>query len=579
MPVIRSANASAPPVSTRSYAAHVDDESHDLAFARRRPTRPRAHRRRCRHADHHDRSRHRGAAQLLRAGDAEGAQGRRRRGAVERGRHACPLRRRRAEADPARRARLRLTDRPHSRGSHDGYTPTPASRRAQVPAQRPAQRDAARGHRRRARAGSTTSGWSSSRSRTSTSTTSSTAPSSTSTRWPASPATRRSSRCSSSTGAGCRRRSTGRSGRRRRRCSTSAPDEVIRAAERIDEILRATASSTARPVPRPRRVARTTMTAGAVLGRESEAAQTGGGAVEPAMARRRPPTVHGVAVVDKPAGVTSHDVVAQLRRRFDERRIGHAGTLDPGATGVLVVGVGMVTRLLRFITEGRKRYTGEIVLGVETDTLDADGEVTATHDAAPVDLDRARARDRRAPARRHRTGPADGVGAEGRRPAVARVGPRGQSRSSGRRGRCASTASTSSASRRVPPAGRCCTSRSTVVPGTYVRALAADLGRLLGTGAHLRNLRRTAVEPFTIDEAAPPESCVLLPPIEAVRALAKVTVDDDDARRDRRRQATARASRRRPVGDGHRRRHACWRSTSRSARAPPNRRSCSATPG
>ena len=94
------------------------------------------------------------------------------------------------------------------------------------------------------------------------------------------------------------------------------------------------------------------------------------------MARRRPPTVHGVAVVDKPAGVTSHDVVAQLRRRFDERRVGHAGTLDPGATGVLVVGVGMVTRLLRFVTDGRKRYTGEIVLGVETDTLDADGAVT-----------------------------------------------------------------------------------------------------------------------------------------------------------------------------------------------------------
>ena len=81
-----------------------------------------------------------------------------------------------------------------------------------------------------------------------------------------------------------------------------------------------------------------------------------------------------MAVVDKPAGVTSHDVVALLRRRFGERRIGHAGTLDPGATGVLVVGVGTVTRLLRFITDGRKRYTGEVVLGVETDSLDADGD-------------------------------------------------------------------------------------------------------------------------------------------------------------------------------------------------------------
>ena len=98
------------------------------------------------------------------------------------------------------------------------------------------------------------------------------------------------------------------------------------------------------------------------------------------MARRRPPTVHGLAIVDKPAGVTSHDVVGMLRRRFGEGRIGHAGTLDPGATGVLVVGVGMATRLLRYVTDGRKRYSGEVVLGVETDTLDADGTVVATYD-------------------------------------------------------------------------------------------------------------------------------------------------------------------------------------------------------
>ena len=67
------------------------------------------------------------------------------------------------------------------------------------------------------------------------------------------------------------------------------------------------------------------------------------------MARRRPASVHGLVVVDKPAGVTSHDVVGMLRRRLGERRVGHAGTLDPGATGVLVIGVGKVTRLLRFV--------------------------------------------------------------------------------------------------------------------------------------------------------------------------------------------------------------------------------------
>jgi tRNA pseudouridine55 synthase len=96
--------------------------------------------------------------------------------------------------------------------------------------------------------------------------------------------------------------------------------------------------------------------------------------------RRRPAVTHGVAVVDKPAGVTSHDVVAMLRRRFDERQVGHAGTLDPDATGVLVVAVGMATKLLRFVEKTTKAYRGEIVLGVETNTLDAAGEVTATHE-------------------------------------------------------------------------------------------------------------------------------------------------------------------------------------------------------
>jgi tRNA pseudouridine55 synthase len=92
--------------------------------------------------------------------------------------------------------------------------------------------------------------------------------------------------------------------------------------------------------------------------------------------------VHGLAVVDKPAGVTSHDVVAMLRRRLGERRVGHAGTLDPDATGVLLVGVGNVTRLLRFLTALGKTYTAEVVFGTETHTLDAAGEVTATHDMA-----------------------------------------------------------------------------------------------------------------------------------------------------------------------------------------------------
>src|SRR5437660_2570304 len=87
--------------------------------------------------------------------------------------------------------------------------------------------------------------------------------------------------------------------------------------------------------------------------------------------------VEGLVVVDKPAGWTSHDVVARLRRIYGLRRVGHAGTLDPDATGVLLVGLGRATRLLRFLTETGKVYRGEVAFGVATDTLDAAGTETA----------------------------------------------------------------------------------------------------------------------------------------------------------------------------------------------------------
>ena len=101
--------------------------------------------------------------------------------------------------------------------------------------------------------------------------------------------------------------------------------------------------------------------------------------------------VHGVAVIDKPAGWTSHDVVAKARGVLGTRKVGHSGTLDPDATGVLVLGVGRATRLLRYLTEVPKSYEGEIVLGVETDTLDAAGQVTARHDMGDTDVEQARA--------------------------------------------------------------------------------------------------------------------------------------------------------------------------------------------
>src|SRR5580700_8440038 len=88
----------------------------------------------------------------------------------------------------------------------------------------------------------------------------------------------------------------------------------------------------------------------------------------------------GLVVVDKEPDWTSHDVVARCRRLYGQRRVGHSGTLDPGATGVLLVGLGGATRLLRFLTDLPKTYVGEVVLGVSTTTLDDDGEVTRRSD-------------------------------------------------------------------------------------------------------------------------------------------------------------------------------------------------------
>ena len=233
--------------------------------------------------------------------------------------------------------------------------------------------------------------------------------------------------------------------------------------------------------------------------------------------RKRPATTHGIAIVDKPSGVTSHDVVAMLRKRFDERQVGHGGTLDPSATGVLVVAVGKATKLLRFVEKTTKAYLGEIVFGTETDTLDADGMVVATHDMGEVDLDHAQAM-----VDQHLLGDIEQIP-----PMVSAIKIDGK--------RLHELAREGIEIERPP---RPVTIHSfRLMPtdepniflaavecsaGTYVRTLAADLGRLLGGGAHLRNLRRTAVGRFTIGEAAPPDDCVLLPVEEAVRSLDRV---------------------------------------------------------
>ncbi|MCY3948845.1 MAG: tRNA pseudouridine(55) synthase TruB [Acidimicrobiaceae bacterium] len=240
------------------------------------------------------------------------------------------------------------------------------------------------------------------------------------------------------------------------------------------------------------------------------------------MARRRPATVHGSVIVDKPPGPTSHDVVALLRRRFGERRIGHAGTLDPTATGVLVVGIGSATRLLRFATAGRKSYECEIVFGIETSTLDAAGETIATW---CMDLDPTEVAD----------AAAGFVGSISQLPpmvSAVRVGGR----------RLHEIARSGESAERVPrqvevyrfdvePTGDPQVYRASVdcSAGTYVRTLGADLGSRLGGGAHIRALRRTRSGSFSLAEAELPEQAALRPPGELVRDLVQIRLSEDDA--------------------------------------------------
>lgn len=239
--------------------------------------------------------------------------------------------------------------------------------------------------------------------------------------------------------------------------------------------------------------------------------------------------IDGLAVLDKEAGWTSHDVVARCRGIFGQRRVGHAGTLDPDATGVLLVGLGRATRLMRFLTALPKRYTGEVVLGVSTSTLDASGQVTGSWDMASVtlgDVEEAAAAF---------TGPIMQVppmvsalkvggrrlhelaraGIEVERQPRAVVVHRLVVRPTGHPGRFGIDVTCSS--------------------GTYIRSLAADLGSALGGGAHLESLRRLSVGSFSVEEAvcldrlADDPMARVLSPAQTLRDMRHVTVGDDVA--------------------------------------------------
>ena len=206
----------------------------------------------------------------------------------------------------------------------------------------------------------------------------------------------------------------------------------------------------------------------------------------------------GLVVVDKPGGMTSHDVVARVRRLAGTRKVGHAGTLDPMATGVLVLGVQRATRLLGHLTLTEKAYDATVRLGVSTTTDDAEGEVLSTASTAALDESSVRtAAERMVGTLQQVPSSVSAVKVEGRR-AYARVrageAVELQARTVTVHEIVVREVRTGTDVLDLDLAVRCSS-------GTYVRAIARDLGAGLGVGGHLTALRRTAVGPFTLDSA------------------------------------------------------------------------------
>jgi tRNA pseudouridine55 synthase len=235
-----------------------------------------------------------------------------------------------------------------------------------------------------------------------------------------------------------------------------------------------------------------------------------------------------LVVVDKPAGWTSHDVVGKLRRIYGTRRVGHAGTLDPDATGVLLVGIGRVTR---FLQERDKSYRGDVVFGIATDTLDAAGAVLEQ-----VEMPISR-------------GELDAVvprfigDIEQIPPMVSALKVNGRKLYElARKGEVIERDSRPVHIESLvvlefqPGAYPVATIEVTCGSGTYIRSLAADLGSALGGPAHLRTLRRLRVGSFgldcalTIEQIEADPAAAIMTPAAAMGDMPKVEVDDDQAR-------------------------------------------------
>jgi tRNA pseudouridine55 synthase len=237
--------------------------------------------------------------------------------------------------------------------------------------------------------------------------------------------------------------------------------------------------------------------------------------------------MNGILIVDKPAGCTSHDVVQRVRKALQQRSVGHAGTLDPLATGVLVVAVGEGTKLVSHLQSDDKRYEVTIALGVETDSLDADGEVVETADVPPLDAATVEQALQPFIGRHPQEAPKLSAIKVGGTPLHRRM-RRGEDVEAPVREVELYEATVDEVSQEALVLSLHCGK------GFYVRSLARDLARALGTLGHVKVLRRTASGAFSIDDGLYGDQMTaeaiaerLIPLKEACGALRRVELTDE----------------------------------------------------
>ena len=233
--------------------------------------------------------------------------------------------------------------------------------------------------------------------------------------------------------------------------------------------------------------------------------------------------MHGFALINKAPGITSHDVVAQARRHYGTKKVGHAGTLDPMATGVLVLGIGSATRLLQYVTDGTKKYEATIRLGQSTHTDDREGEVVATTNAAGISEDEIK------------SGIKNFIGKIKQKPssvsAIKIDGKRAHQRV--RDGEVVDIPARDVEVMDIEIAnisivGEFVDVQVTVTcsAGTYIRAIARDLGDLLKVGGHLTSLNRTLVSPFDISECVDLTDSKLISTADGISRILPVRTID-----------------------------------------------------